>query len=111
MYPRFPIPHDLGDELFGIFRVFEHLVADHIVERLLSEGEQFAVGFDELLVRIDQYLPAAVRVVLHVFVGNDVGTIHRVMPRTDFEDNILSFDRQVVTPQGMTGDHTIFSTV
>lgn len=64
MYPRFPIPHDLGDELFGIFRVFEHLVADHIVERLLSEGEQFAVGFDELLVRIDQYLPAAVRVVL-----------------------------------------------
>ena len=49
--------------------MFENLVADHIIESIFFERELLAVGFDELLVRVNQDFSAAMGVVVRKLVG------------------------------------------
>ena len=62
--PAFADPDHLFDEPGGIVGMFENLVADHIIESIFFERELLAVGFDELLVRVNQDFSAAMGVVV-----------------------------------------------
>ena len=59
--------------------MFENLVADHIIESIFFERELLAVGFDELLVRVNQDFSAAMGVVVRKLVGYHIGTKHRIL--------------------------------
>lgn len=83
------------------------MVTHYIVERIFFERELFTVGLDELLVGVNQNLAAAVGVVVWKFVGYHIGTKHRIVSGTDFENLILTFDPKIVASQWMAGYHRV----
>lgn len=105
--PAFADPDHLFDEPGGIVGMFEDLVADHIIESIFFERELFAVGLDELLVRVNQDFPAAMGVVVRKLVGYHIGTKHRIVSGTDFEYLIPALDAEILASQWMTGYHRV----
>ena len=69
------------------------------------QRELLAVGFDELLVRVNQDFSAAMGVVVRKLVGYHIGTKHRIVSGTDFEYLIPALDAEILASQWMTGYH------
>ena len=66
-----------------------------------------AVGFDELLVMVNQDFSAAMGVVVRKLVGYHIGTKHRIVSGTDFEYLIPALDAEILASQWMTGYHRV----
>jgi len=74
--------HHLAQELGGIVAVFEHLIADDVVEFLVCERQRFGRGVYQLLVGIDAESSAAVGVVAEKLVGKDIGPERGIVARS-----------------------------
>ena len=101
----FADPRYFAQELCRVVAVFEHLVANYVVEFLVRKRQGFGRCVDQLLVGEYTQAAAAVGVVAEEFLHEYVRSERRTIAGPNFEYPVSSFDVQILPAFGGADFH------